>query len=56
LPLFLGPVVFEVFPEVLSSTLTVRARVRQYASALFARRPEAIMKVSGSGFIAPVFS
>jgi hypothetical protein len=56
LPVYLGPVVFEVFPELNSAVGTVKARARQYASALFTRRPEAIMKVSGTGYIAPVYA
>ncbi len=39
LPLCLGPVTFEIFPEVNSSTGTIRFSARQYCATLFARRP-----------------
>ena len=50
LPVLLGPVTLEAFPEVGSATGTVRIRARQYAATLFARRPEAVNKISGTGF------
>ena len=50
LPVLLGPVTLEAFPEVGSATGTVRIRARQYAATLFARRPEAVNKITGTGF------
>jgi hypothetical protein len=50
LPLYLGPPQLESFIEPGSGTLTVKCRARQYAASLFGRRPEAIHKVSGTGF------
>ena len=50
LPIFLGPVQLEAHREVGSSTGTVRIVARQYAATLFGRRPEAVTKISGTGF------
>jgi hypothetical protein len=47
---------FEIFPEVNSATGTVRFSARQYAATLFGRRPEAILKISGTGFGGVTFS
>lgn len=53
LPLWVGPVSFQVLTDWAGSgTLTVRCRAIQYVSALFARRPEAIGVVSGTGLSA----
>jgi Phage capsid family len=56
LPVYLGAPMIEVLPEIGSGTLTVRVRARQYASGLFARRPEAIQKISGTGFAGASFT
>lgn len=55
LPVLLAPPVFEVMIQTdgLSDALTVRCIARQYASALFGRRPEAIGVVSGTGLATP---
>lgn len=51
----LGRPVFQVFPEVGSSTLTVRLQARQYAAAGFVRQPKAIARISGTGLVTPSF-
>jgi hypothetical protein len=58
LPVFLGPIRFRVAVDWSgSATLTVRAFAYMYASNLFARRPEAIHKVSGTGIAdSPTFA
>jgi HK97 family phage major capsid protein len=56
LPICLGPVAFEIFPEINSASGTVRFSARQYAASLFGRRPEAVQKISGSGLAGVVFS
>jgi Phage capsid family len=48
----LGRPVFSVYPEVGSSTLTVRLSARQYAAAMFSRQPKAIAQISGTGLVA----
>ena len=54
LPILVAPPVFETrLMEPLSGTLTVRVLARQYASTLFARRPEAIAVISGTGLANP---
>ncbi len=50
----LSPPVFQVFPEVGSSTLTVRLQARQYVAAMFARQPKSITRISGTGLTPPV--
>jgi HK97 family phage prohead protease len=56
LPVYLAQPIIEVFPEVNSATLQVRIRAMQYVSGLFARRPEAIYKISGTGLAAPAYA
>ena len=56
LPVYLGPVTLEAFPEVGSASGVTRIRARQYAASLASRRPAAINLVSGSGFTAPVYA
>jgi HK97 family phage major capsid protein len=57
LPIYLEPPVFRAtLTEVLSNTLTARFIATQYIAGLFTRRPEAIAKVSGTGFAGVVFS
>jgi hypothetical protein len=55
--LYLAAPVFEVMIQTdgLSDTLTARCIARQYASALFARRPEAIGVIAGTGLTPPSF-
>jgi hypothetical protein len=50
----LSAAVFAVYPEVGSSTQTVRLQARQYCAAMFSRQPKAIARISGSGLTAPV--
>jgi hypothetical protein len=50
----LSPPVFQVFPEVGSSTLTVRLQARQYVAAMFSRQPKSIARISGTGLVTPV--
>lgn len=56
LPALLGPIDVEVYRQVVGHTGTVRIQAKRYASALFGRRPEAIAKVSGTGFAGVAFS
>ncbi len=49
----LGRPVFAVYPEVGSSTATVRLQARQYCAAMFARQPKAIARISGTGLTPP---
>jgi HK97 family phage major capsid protein len=58
LPVYLDAPIFEVIVDFSggADVLRARIRVRQYASAGFSRRPEAIGKVSGTGLIPPVFA
>jgi Phage capsid family len=57
LPYYATDPVFAVaFDQVGSGTLTVRFRVHGYLPALFARRPEAIGRSTGTGWASPVFS
>lgn len=45
----------DVFPDVGSSTLTVRLRLFAYSAFASARQPTAITVISGTGLIAPTF-
>jgi len=45
--------VIAVYPEVGSSTLTVRVQARQSVAAMFSRQPKAIARISGTGLVAP---
>jgi hypothetical protein len=56
LPIYSSPPVFRVSFNPGSGTLTARITAYQYVSALFTRRPEAIGKIGGTGFIPPVFA
>lgn len=56
LPVYLGPVQTRVHVDYSGSgTLTARIVAYQYASALFARRPEAVGVVSGTGLAGVTF-
>ena len=57
LPFYQEPPVFQVFLDVTGSgTLTARFVAYQYVAGLFTRRPEAIDKVSGTGFAGVSFA
>jgi len=58
LPLYLGPVKLRAVVDVTGSgVLTAKVYATQYASNLFSRRPEAIVKISGTGLAdSPVFA
>jgi HK97 family phage major capsid protein len=57
LPIYLEAPVFRAQVDVTgSNTLTARFVASQYVAGLFTRRPEAIAKVSGTGFAGVVFS
>jgi hypothetical protein len=43
-----------VYPEVGSSTLTVRVQARQAVAAMFSRQPKSIARISGTGLAAPI--
>lgn len=46
--------VFQVFPEVGSSNLTVRLQARQYAASGAPRAPKSIARISGTGLVTPL--
>jgi hypothetical protein len=57
LPIYLEPPLFGVVLDIAgSNTLTARFTARQYIAGLFTRRPEAVNKVSGTGFAGVVFA
>jgi hypothetical protein len=45
--------ILATYPEVGSSTLTVRLQARQSVAAMFSRQPKAICRISGTGLVAP---
>ncbi len=55
LPLLLGPVTIDVFPDPGSGSLTARIVARQYAAVMASRRPEAIGVLEGTGLAAPTW-
>lgn len=54
-PIYIGPVNFAVYPDVLSNTLQVRIIAWAYVAMVGARLPASIGKLGGTGFIAPTF-
>lgn len=56
LPAYLGPIRVDVHLEQYGHQMTARIVGRRYASALFARRPEGVAKVSGTGFAGVTFA
>jgi HK97 family phage major capsid protein len=55
-PLFLGPIRFEVLPDVLSNTLQVKILAYAYVALVGARLPTSIGKLTGTGLVAPTFA
>jgi hypothetical protein len=53
---FIGPVRFQVDPGAPSNTLQVRIVAWAYVALVGARIPASIGKLTGTGFIAPVFA
>jgi HK97 family phage major capsid protein len=49
-----GEPVIDIFPEVGSTTATVRVQARQYAGAMFGRAPNAVARISGTGLSPPL--
>ncbi len=49
---YAGPTEISIYPEVGSSTLTVRVQARRFVAGVF-RSPNAIAHITGSGLIAP---